>query len=83
MKNITISVDDETYRKARILAAEEDTTVTAMLRAHLEEKTRRKEEFERLLKLQEELFATEKGLDPDQILTRDELYSEKGDARFR
>ena len=83
MKNVTISLDDDLYRRARILAAEEDTTVTAMLRDFLEEKTRRKEEFERLLKLQEELLSTEKGLDPAENLTRAELYGEKGDARFR
>lgn len=83
MKNVTISLDDDLYRRARILAAEEDTTVTAMLREFLEEKTRRKEEFQRLLKLQEELLATETGLDPEQLLTRDEIYSEKDDARFR
>jgi len=83
MKNITISLDDDLYRRARILAAEEDTTVTAMLRAYLEEKTRRKEEFERLLKLQQELLATEEGLDPAENLSRDAIYSEEVDARFR
>lgn len=83
MKNVTISLDDDLYRRARILAAEQDTTVTAMLRAYLEERTRRRDEFDRLLKLQEELLASEKGLDPAETLGRDEIYSEKGDARFR
>ncbi|MCB1864829.1 MAG: ribbon-helix-helix protein, CopG family [Chromatiales bacterium] len=37
MKNITVSVDDETYRQARILAAQRGTSVSAMVRAYLEQ----------------------------------------------
>ncbi|MBO6637344.1 MAG: hypothetical protein JJ920_05355 [Roseitalea sp.] len=83
MKNVTISLDDDLYRRARILAAEEDTTVTAMLRAYLEEKTRQKEECERLLKLQNDTIAQIKSFSASGRLTREELYSELGDARFR
>lgn len=36
MKNITVSVDEETYRRARIRAAELDTSVSALVRAYLE-----------------------------------------------
>ena len=35
MKNITVSVDEETYRRARIVAAGRDTTVTALVREFL------------------------------------------------
>ena len=35
MKNITVSVDDETYRRARIKAAERDTSVSALVRGFL------------------------------------------------
>jgi hypothetical protein len=35
MKNITLSVDDETYRQARITAAERSTTVSALVREYL------------------------------------------------
>jgi len=35
MKNITVSVDEETYRLSRIKAAEEDTSVSALVRAYL------------------------------------------------
>ena len=34
-KNITVSVDAETHRKARILAAEKGTSVSALVRAYL------------------------------------------------
>jgi hypothetical protein len=36
MPNITITVANDLYRRARIAAAERDTTVTAMLREYLE-----------------------------------------------
>lgn len=36
MKNITVKIDDETYRRARILAAERETSVSAMVREFLE-----------------------------------------------
>jgi hypothetical protein len=37
MPNITITVADDLYRRARIAAAERETTVTAMLRDYLED----------------------------------------------
>ena len=35
MKNVTISVDDETYRRARIKAAEQGTSVSSIVRDYL------------------------------------------------
>jgi hypothetical protein len=35
MKNITVSVDDETYRRARMKAAEMDTSVSALVKRFL------------------------------------------------
>ncbi len=35
MKNITVSVDEGTYRRARIRAAELDTSVSALVRGYL------------------------------------------------
>ena len=35
MKNITVSVDEETHRLARIRAAELDTSVSALVREYL------------------------------------------------
>ena len=32
MKNITLKIDDDTHRKARILAAERGTSISAMVR---------------------------------------------------
>ena len=36
MRNITVSVDDETYGRARVYAAEQGTSVTALVRVFLE-----------------------------------------------
>ena len=36
MRNITVSVDDDTYRRSRIRAAELDTSVSALVRGFLE-----------------------------------------------
>ena len=33
MRNITVSVDEDTYRRSRIRAAELDTSVSALVRA--------------------------------------------------
>jgi len=36
MKNITITVDDDLYRRARIVAAQNETSLTALVRNYLE-----------------------------------------------
>jgi hypothetical protein len=58
MKNITVSLDDETYRRARIKAAELDTSVSALVRKYLTGLAGEETEFERRKRLQDELLAT-------------------------
>ena len=53
MKNITVSLDDETYRRARVRAAELDTSVSAVVRDYLVEFAGGQTDFERRRKLQE------------------------------
>jgi uncharacterized protein YdaU (DUF1376 family) len=48
MKNITVTVDDETYRRARIKAAERDTSVSALVKHFLAELAGGESEAERL-----------------------------------
>ena len=52
MKNITVSVADETYRQARAKAAERDTSLSALVRRFLVELVS-EESAERGLKRQE------------------------------
>lgn len=77
MKNITVSVDDETYRKARIKAAERDTSVSALVRRFLIEIAAEESEFERLKRL--EMKARERlgHFEVGELLPRDELYDRK------
>ena len=81
MKNITVSIDDETYRLARVRAAEEGTSVSALVRDYLAEFCQgesREERFQRHLKIQDEVlsayFARSGGLRMDENLSRDELH---------
>jgi phage shock protein A len=48
MKNITVTVDDETYRRARMKAAERDTSVSALVKHFLSELARNESDAERL-----------------------------------
>ena len=52
--NLTIAVEDELFERARIRALEENTTVNAVLRKHLERyagTTRQRHEVDRVLHL--------------------------------
>ena len=48
MKNITVTVDDETYRRARIKAAERDTSISALVKRFLTELAVGESDTERL-----------------------------------
>ena len=62
MRNITVSLDDETYRRARLKAAERDTSVSALVREFLvdlgsgESNTERLKKKERALRESVEQF---------------------------
>ena len=48
VKNITVSLDDETYRRARMAAAERDTSVSALVKRFLQQLGTDETETERL-----------------------------------
>jgi len=54
MKNITVSVDYETYHRARIRAAEQRTSVSAIVRRLLSELAAEETEDDRLKRMEEE-----------------------------
>ena len=87
MKNITVSVDDETHRAARIRAAQLGTSVSALLRGYLRSLAREQQNDPNLWvgaelrpKDLDEVIADFDsrgiGLRPEDNLTRDELYDE-------
>jgi hypothetical protein len=55
VKNITVTLDDDTYRRARVKAAEMDTSVSALVKQFLSELAAGESEFERLKKKEQAL----------------------------
>jgi plasmid stability protein len=74
MKNITVSVDDETHRRARIRAAELDTSVSAVVRQLLTEFAGGETEFERRKKLQDQTLASIRAFRAGDRLPREEAH---------
>lgn len=77
MKNITIAVDGELYRQARIKAAERSSSLSAMFKAFLLQLTfseSAESEFQRLQREEQELRARRIGLNPAHNLSREELH---------
>lgn len=58
MKNITVSVNDELYRQARIRAAERDTSVSALVREFLTGLASGESDFERRRRLQDSVIGS-------------------------
>ncbi len=57
MKNITVTVPDEVYRRARIRAAEQGSSVSALVREFLASLSEPDSEFARLEQLQHHVQA--------------------------
>lgn len=77
MKNITVSVDDETYRRARIKAAERETSVSALVRQFLIDLSADRDEFERLKRLEQTVRDRITGFSASSRLSREELYDRR------
>jgi len=58
VKNITVSLPDPVYRRARIKAAERDTSVSALVREFLTKLGQDESDFERRKRLQDEVMAS-------------------------
>ena len=58
MKNITVSLPEDVYRKARVKAAERDTSVSALVREFLSALAGEESEVERRKRLQAETLAS-------------------------
>lgn len=85
MRNITVSVDDETYRQARIRAAEMDTSVSALVREYLrtltnagpgaqKHETASQRRMRKLSEVREEISRTNPNFRVADNIPRDELY---------
>ena len=88
MRNITVSVDDETYRRSRVRAAELDTSVSALVRdflqrlgraggagEHVPQAETERERRQRLLnEVFEDICATRGGFKAADNVSREALY---------
>lgn len=78
MTNLTITVDEEALKRARIRALEEETSVNAVLREHLEEyagvRRERREAGGKLLELAANSSMSSCG---EGLPKREELYEER------
>ena len=74
VKNITVSVDDEVHRRARIKAAERDTSVSAVVREFLVNWSGEETEFERRKRLQEETLNAITAFSAGDRLPREQVH---------
>lgn len=78
MKNITVSVSDDLYHRARVRAAEKRSTISALVRTFLTRMVEKESTFERLQREQNEIIAriraTHPGFSAADRLSRDDVH---------
>jgi post-segregation antitoxin (ccd killing protein) len=74
MRNITVTVDDETYKRARIAAAERDTSLSALVKAYLQQLTSNETETERLKRQEREIRSRIAAFTVSDRLSREDLH---------
>lgn len=74
MKNITVSLDEEVYRRARIKAAELGVSVSALVKRYLTELGSGESDFERLKREEGELRDRISSFTAANRLSRDAIH---------
>ena len=74
MKNITVTVDDAIHRRARIKAAERETSVSAVVREFLIRWSGEETEFERRKRLQNETLDNIDTFRAGDRMPREDIY---------
>jgi plasmid stability protein len=77
VKNVTVSLPDDVYRRARVKAAERDTSVSALVRDFLVELAEDESDFDRRKRLQQEVLASVRGFRASDRLSREEVHDRK------
>jgi plasmid stability protein len=75
MKNVTVSLPDEVYRAARVRAAEEGSSLSALVAGYLRSLSERRAEFSRLESQQSQIIEEIGRFRGGDRLDRDELHS--------
>ncbi len=74
MKNITVSLDDETYQRARVMAAQRGKSVSALVKQFLVDLGSGESEFERLKREERAIRERITNFSASDNLPRDDLY---------
>jgi len=74
VKNITVSLDDDAYRRARIIAAERDTSVSALVKEFLVGLGTAESQVERLKREERALRESIKSFQASDRQSRDGLH---------
>ena len=74
MKNVTVSLPDAVYRRARIKAAEQDTFLSALVREFLMTLGADETDFERRQRLQNDVLASIHSFRASDRLRRDAIH---------
>lgn len=77
VKNLTVSLPDEVYRRARVKAAERDTSLSALVRDFLSRLGQEETDGERRRRLQTEVFASIDGFSAGDRLSRDDVHGRR------
>jgi len=77
VKNITVSLPDDLYRRARVRAAQQDKSVSAVVQQFLMEYSQAESDFERRKRLQAETLATIREFRAADRLGREELHERR------
>ena len=78
VKNITVSLDDDTYRRARMAAAERGTSVSALVKAFLTDLGSGESREDRLKRQERELREqVPRSFSGSDRLPRDEVYDRR------
>jgi plasmid stability protein len=75
VKNVTVSLPDEVHRQARIKAAEQATSVSALVREFLMSLGGEESDFARRKRLQDEVLETVRSFRAADRLKRDEVHA--------
>ena len=74
MKNITVSVGDETYERVRVLASKKKTTVAALVKRFLNGFASEESDFDRLKRKERETRESITAFSASERLSRDEVH---------
>lgn len=77
MKNITVSLPDHVYRRARIRAAEQETSVSALVRQFLNRLGNDESDFDRRQRLERQVLGSIRRFRAAGRLGRDEIHDRR------